>query len=330
MKKNIMLIISQLKNGGAERSITNLANELKKYHNVILVINKKSNEDYPCNVKIVEIPELNKPNNLFMKLKGIYKLKKLKQKEKIDVSISYTTISNFYNLLSKRKEKIIISVRNHLSTKKEPEIAEICHKITIRLCDKIVCCSKSVEQDQITNFKANPKKLVVINNFLDVSGIDKSMNEDLIKKETQLVNDKLIVTMARLTIHKGHIHIIKAMSLVVKEEPDARLLIFSRGPMKEKLKELIKIYHLEQNIFFMDFHPNPYKFLKQAKAFILASDYEGFPNVIIEAMHCGVPVIATDAPGGSKEILSNRKKLASSIENSNLFTVSQSFKKESL
>jgi len=301
-KKNIMLLIGNLSNGGAERSIVNLANELSKLYNVILVVPPTKKQDYECKVKIIHVDELSVKIKRFI---GIHKVKKLKKKYNIDVTISYTTMFNFVNVMSKYKDKTIISVRNHLSTKKEGFISTILHYISSVLANKIVCCSKSVLYDQKKNYHLNPKKMVVIQNFCNMDLINKKNSDKMI--------ENTIVTMARLVKHKGHKHIIKAMSLVVKEVADAKLLIFSRGPLKEELENLVIQYGLEDNVIFMDFHPDPYQFIKSAKAFILASDYEGFPNVIIEAMACGAPIIATDSPGGTKEILSEDFNFNNSI-----------------
>ncbi len=301
MAKNIMLLIGYLSNGGAEHSIIKLANELQKKHNVILVVVSKRNQDYETTVPIIEVPDLkNKKKKIF----GIRKIRQLKKEYKIDVTISYTTVFNFFNAITKYKDKVIISVRNHLSTKKEGFIPTILHKISLKKADKIVCCSNSVANDQINNYHAAAEKVAVITNFCNLEEIATEVKKRFSKEDKPIVNDHLVVALARLVPHKGHKHIIKAMSLVVKNVKDAHLVIFSRGPQKEYLEELVKKYHLENNVFFLGFHPNPYQFLKKAKCFILASDYEGFPNVIIEAMSCGTPVIATDAPGGSKEILS--------------------------
>lgn len=308
MKKNIMLIIGQLRNGGAERSITNLANKLQKKYNVIIVTNSITNEDYQCDTKIIKIDEL-RSSKPIKKLKGILKLRKLKKIHNIDVSISYTTMHNFYNVLSKYKDKTITSIRNHISTKKEGIVCDIVHFISNILCNKIVCCSMSVADDEIKTYKADSKKIIIIPNFCNEEEINTGMNIPLTDEEQIKINDKTIISMARLTKHKGHEHIIKAMSLVVKEEPQARLLIFGRGEEKESLKKIIKKHNLENNVFFMYFHRNPYKFLKVAKVFVLASDYEGFPNALIEAMSCGTPIISTDSPGGSKEILSDKLKI---------------------
>ena len=194
MKKNIMMLIGYLTNGGAERSITNVANELSKYHNVILVVAGAKKIDYPCHVKIIELKSLRERN----KLKAIHELKKLKKEYKID---------------------------------------RIMHRISIKLAQKIVCCSQSVYYDQLNNYHANPKKLLVIQNFCNLDGIISDMGCAIKECDMHLVNDHLIVTMARLVPHKGHKHIMKAMSLVVKEIPDAHLLIFSRGPLREELEE---------------------------------------------------------------------------------------------
>ena len=214
MKKNVMLLIGYLSNGGAEKSITRLANELSKYHNVILVVASTRNQDYECSAKIIEIEEFKKKTT---KIKGIIKLRKLKKKYNIDTTISYTTAYNFYNVMSKYKDKTIISVRNHLSTKKEGFISTIMHKISMKLCNLMVCCSKSVKEDQLKNYHANPNKTVVVTNFCNLEIIEKEINQKFSKEDKLILNDNLIVTLARLVPHKGHKHIIKAMNLVVKK-----------------------------------------------------------------------------------------------------------------
>ncbi len=299
MKKNIMLLIGQLTNGGAEHSIINLANELSKKHNVILVTANAKKTDYECKCKIIEVDELRSNRR---RLIGLFKIYKLKKKYNISTSISYTTFYNFVNVITKRKEKVIISIRNHLSAKKESKKFDLMHKYSIRGADLIVCCSKSLKDDQVINYKASIKKVVVINNFCDELYISST------EKRNDLGTDNIIISMARLVRHKGHEHVIKAMSLVTKKVRNAKLLIFGRGEEELNLKTLIKKYNLEDNVILMGFSLNPYEYLKCAKCFVLASDYEGFPNVLLEAMMCKVPLIATDSPGGAKEMLSDNYK----------------------
>ena len=302
MKKNIMLFIGYLTNGGAEHSIINLANTLEKYYNVIMVVASKRGIDYNCNINILEVPELKKGHNRF---KGVLKIRNIKKKYKIDATISYTTLYNFYNTASRYKDETIISIRNHLSTKNESKRDKILHKKSLMLANKIVCCSNSVKYDQINYFKANSKKTYVIENFCDFEGIQKCMNKKIKKSEQKYITDNVVIATARLVKHKNHAHIINAFKEVIKKVPDAKLLIFGRGPLKEELTNQINKLNLENNVYLMDFRVDYYNFMKYAKAFVLASDFEGFPNVLIEALACRVPIIATDAPGGSKEILSD-------------------------
>ena len=179
MKKNIMLLISNLNNGGAERSIVNLANELMKYHNVILVCADKSIIDYDCNVKVIEISDFRSKRN---KLKELRKLKRIKKDNKIDITISYTTLYNFYNVITKYKDKTFISVRNHLSSKKEKFKLFVYHKICLKLCDKVICCSKSVLDDQINKYHSSKKKSIVIENFCNEELIKNCLKEKIMNK----------------------------------------------------------------------------------------------------------------------------------------------------
>ena len=72
-----------------------------------------------------------------------------------------------------------------------------------------------------------------------------------------------------------------------------------------KTCDLIKDgYNNQGKIFFLGYHSNPFSFMARSKLFLLTSNWEGFPNVVAEAMICGVPVISSDCPTGPREILS--------------------------
>ena len=95
------------------------------------------------------------------------------------------------------------------------------------------------------------------------------------------------------------------MSLVIKKVPDAKLLILGRGPSNDYLVELINNFKLTNNVELSGYTIDLDKFLSMAKLFVLASDYEGFSNSLLEAMSYSIPVIATNSPGGNSEILSD-------------------------
>ena len=152
MKKNILFLIESLRDGGSEKSISNITTEISKKHNVILVIANSKEKDYEFNGTIIEIKEFLSKNPI-KRLIGIKKLKKIKKDNSINISISYLTAYNLYNVLSKQKDKTYISIRNHLSTKQEGIIAKLGTIYSNKKADKIICCSKSVETDQIKKFK---------------------------------------------------------------------------------------------------------------------------------------------------------------------------------
>ena len=293
MSKNIMLLIGYLNNGGAEKSIVKLSRELSKKHNVCFVVAHKENKDYKTTLPVYEVPELRKIRTKFI---GIYKIRKLKKKLNIDTSISYTTVFNFVNVLSKYRDKTIISIRNYLSLKEKNILYKILHKISVRFCDLVVCCSKAVMNDQIKNYNAPLDKLTVIENFCDASYIEKLANKKVNYKN-------YIMTISRLEYHKGLFELIDGFNIVLESNPNLKLLIFGRGPLKNKLEEKIKELKIEKNVFLMGFDNNPYKYLKNSRGFILNSYYEGFSNSIIEAMSCFCPVCALNSPGGNKETL---------------------------
>ena len=293
MKKNILFLIESLRDGGSERSISNIATEIANKHNVILVVADKKEKDYDFSGNIIEIKEFISKNPI-KRLIGINKLKKIKKKYNIDISISYLTAYNLYNILSKYKDKCFISIRNHLSTKKEGIIAKCGTIYSNKKADKIICCSKSIEIDQINNFKANKNKTIVIENYINKIHYKKNRCNNI------------IISVGRITKHKGHEHIIKAMSLVVKKVSDAKLLILGRGYYKDYLEELINKLNLTNNIELLGFTNDIGKYLNIAKVFVLASDYEGFSNSLLEAMSYSIPVIATNSPGGNSEILSDK------------------------
>jgi len=87
------------------------------------------------------------------------------------------------------------------------------------------------------------------------------------------------------------------------DNPKIRLAILGHGPLEIKLIKLIEHYKLQGQVNLLGYQKNPYIWISRADAFVLSSYYEGFPNVVLEALSCSTPVISTPAPGGTKEIL---------------------------
>ncbi|MEB3217939.1 MAG: glycosyltransferase [Nostocales cyanobacterium 94392] len=116
----------------------------------------------------------------------------------------------------------------------------------------------------------------------------------------------VFLAVGRLTEQKDFSTLIKAFSLLRKQRL-ARLIILGEGEAREELEQIIERLGISEDVLLPGFTDNPYAYMYNASAFVLSSRWEGLPTVLIEAMACGCPVVATDCPSGPQEILAAGK-----------------------
>jgi len=186
---------------------------------------------------------------------------------------------------------------------KQNFIVKFLTKISFKNVDKIVAASEGVSQDIKNLFNLKNEKTTFVYNFIDIEKIQVLSNEEI---DEEIFKNKLkpiILAVNRLDLHqKDIITLLKAFSLVV-QNLDAYLVIVGEGPDRLKIETEIKELCLESNVFLLGHKNNPYKYMKNSDVFVLSSFHEGMPIVLIEAIACDLPVIATDCDFGPREII---------------------------
>src|SRR5438552_18560091 len=111
-----------------------------------------------------------------------------------------------------------------------------------------------------------------------------------------------MVDAGRLAVSKNYTLLLEALALQRPRVP-ARLFILGQGDEDRAIRALVAAHGLDEAVVLGGFQKNPWKYIARADVFALTSHYEGFGNVLVEAMACGVPVVATSSPG-TREIVS--------------------------
>lgn len=307
---NIMFIVPSLCGGGAERVTVTLASQLCKKHSVVIVIYSQVDMPYSVDERVkIECLNISGGKNTVEKnlnsIKRIQRLKKLKDQYAIDCAISMLYSPNFENVMSRRNERVIVSLRNKYSVNYKG-FKGIINKYTCKEADLSVALSKNVMHDQIQHYGTPENKIITIYNPCDIHGISTKgqlMTGNDIFDEIRKKSDFLVITAGRLTEQKAQWHMIKAFAEVVKANPKATLVILGKGHLHGYLQKLIEEMHLNANVYLMGFQTNPYAFLSKADVFAFTSLFEGFGNILLEAMACSLPIVSCDCDAGPRELL---------------------------
>ena len=306
----IFILLPDLRIGGAEKVSINIANYLiEKNHNISFVLMKNHVDYYDIIDKRIKIIDLD-CNKI---RKALFPLLKLFSKHKPDIILSsmwpLTTISIFSWILARKIGKIFLidHVPLFTSRKYETQTSEFLMKISIKFsyffASGIICVSKGIRDELIQFTQLNKDKFKVIYN-------------PIIKKNKKIINQfndlwipiegHKILTIGSLKEAKDHSTLIKVFSLVL-QSIKAQLVIIGDGPLKKKLEKLIIDLNLSNFVKIIDKDTNLDKWYSSADLFVLSSKWEGFGNVLIEAMEHELPIVSTDCPYGPKEILQNGK-----------------------
>lgn len=304
-KRRFVGLIHCLDMGGAERMIVRILNYcVTEGFDVHLIIFDKRGELLEDLSSEITLHDLNKPSIS----KGMPKCLKTLHTLKADIVFSGIGFLNIalapfipmLRLLNRQTEWIaretnIVSLQN--KTAKYPKLFDWLYRYTYNNYDVIVAQSEDMKRDLLANyFKTD--KIVLINNPIDHQKITLLANEE---PSYGFNHTKVnLLSVARLREEKRHDLMLETLTHLPERY---HLTIVGSGEREEKLKSLTKSLNLQKKVTFVGNQSNPYGYMKRADLFMLTSEREGFPNVLLEANCVGLPIVAFASLGGIQEII---------------------------
>ena len=314
-KRKLLFVIPSLVGDGAQRVLVDLINHLdRNKYDILLVIFDKImdlQKDLHSSIKIVCLEK--RSRWVFFKL--ILKLRGIIRDYKPVVVISHLHYTNLVtglaNMLLKRSSRLILCEhsypRKYLPKDQLGYIKRWLMKITYRKADRIVTVSKSIKRVLEDDFNIKPKNIISIYNPIPLEAIRDKSQKEVEHTFFKDKNTQVIISAGRLAEEKRLDNLLRAFAIVKTKQKDARLIILGKGYLRNELEVLSSNLNIDKCVDFVGYQSNPFAWISKADIFVLSSDYEGLPMVILETMACGTPIVSTNCPSGPREIITNGK-----------------------
>lgn len=306
-----LLHITALRFGGAERVMSTLANSLaKKGHEVTLLSLQNTHPVYKLDENVkwrsanIKITPKNKIKKFFIMpiygIKSFFKYIYIVKEEKPDIILAFLSKAITISILAKcmffPEIATFISERNDVT--RDNKLVKFRKKILFNKVRGIICQSKAVK-DYYQSIGIKDNLLSVAWNPIDLSSI--YLNTEELKKRK-----KRIISVGRLSEQKNFSLLIKAIDIIKDEIKDYEILIIGEGELRSSLEKQVEDLGLETMISFLGVVKQPFQQYGDSRLFLMTSIFEGFPNVLIEALASGIPTCTTNfSPGTAHEILEN-------------------------
>ena len=315
MLNKVMFFLPTLGGGGAERTVIQLANSfVEQGLNIDLVVcnihgeKGKLRSEVHEKIKLIDLDCGRVVNALFP-------LKKLLHEQQYDCVVATQTHTSIICGIAKKiahvKTKLIFREvstpsKNIKSQGLSKFILKSLVNITYPSADHIVCVSHGVLEDFREYYGYKKQNLVTIYNPVIDDAYLAKLKVTVEHKFFQ-PQHKVIMAVGRLTEAKNFEFLIRSFHRVYLQHAEVRLIILGEGELRPVLEQLIQELKLSEVVDLPGFDSNPYAYFKYADLFVLSSNWEGLPGVLIQALASKIKVVSTNCPSGPMEILDNSK-----------------------
>lgn len=311
MSVDLAIYLPSLNGGGAERIMVTLANEVaNRGYAVDLVLASAKGpflEDVSSKVRLIDL----KSTRVIFSLPGLTRYLRREYPRAMLSALNHANIvATLAKKISGRNTHLLVSEHNNLSltmSRKLPWRSRVVLSLMGRVypwADGVIAVSDGVREDLVQLFGLSPEKVSVIYNPIVTASLLKQAHELIENPWLKKGGPPVILGVGRLTRQKDFSTLVRAISLVRKKK-DCRLVILGEGELRNELQALVNELDLQAHVLLPGFVKNPFAWMANADVFVLSSAWEGFGNVLVEAMACGTSVVSTNCPSGPAEILEN-------------------------
>ena len=307
--KKILFTAYTLDIGGIETALINLLNELIKRFDITLVLEKKQGiflNELDSRIKVIEYkpnqnknPLIRRSLNLIKRIKFI-----IKYKNKFDFAASFATYSKMGSFCARTASKNnalwIHSDYLALYENDRNKVKTFFKFVKYKKFKNIVCVANKAK-DSFEKVFGTKENIAIINNLIDY--------KDIIQKSKQKIEfkkDNVNITFLNISRHeeesKKITRLIHAAEILKKGNEKFKIILIGDGKDSEKYKNIVEEKGLSDHIKFIGYKQNPYPYFKIADAFILTSEFEGYPVVFNEAKTLELPIITTDISDSKMDI----------------------------
>lgn len=296
-RKKVLFVAHSIYGGGSEKRISSILRGLDRSkfepHLCVFSLTGKEAQVLPADVPLHDLRTSLRPASLFLVWKLYRLIKELKPDKVFSVLWSVNLVSAAAAMLAGTP-----AVLNEATTPSEsikrypfPALRKTLIGALYRRARSVVAVSDYAKADLVRNFGVPAGKIAAVRNAVRAEEIERAAAEQC------PAGEGYVFSCGGLNWWKNYGLLIEAM----KGGAGAKLVILGEGPLHDELAAQARDAGVDLEL--PGHKDNPYPYFKHASVFVLTSLYEGFPNVIAEAMACGTPVIAVDCPGGVREIM---------------------------
>ncbi len=306
----LLFVLPSLGGGGAERATVDLVRGMNRERfQITLALFSQNGGFLPQVPKDVQIVDLRGAKQYDVRL--VLRLARVLQRTRPQIVFGVLRYANLVTLLAHRmirsQARVVVNEQNLPSAEFAlfggRRIKSLLLKRLYPRANLVTAISQGIAREMTTRYGLAARQVVVIPNPVDCDRVS-SLAAATLDHPWFRPGESVVVAAGRLHPQKGFGHLIRAFALV-RSTRLCKLVILGEGPQRAELEQLIAELGLSTDVALPGFQDNPYKFMGRATLFVLSSLYEGFGNVLVEALALGTPVVATACPVGPDEIISH-------------------------